>query len=112
MLLEALAERNLADTRECEGDVHGALRHLRRCRDLARRAGNIALETDTYRRLSSIYAEIAAEAAQHDSLHRGRGAAKGGRAAAVTDRDGPVASSVVGDGWDEGSMEEADVSKR
>lgn len=62
-LLEALAERNLADAREGAGDLPGALQHLRRCRDLVRARRNAALEADTCRRLSSIYASIAGPAA-------------------------------------------------
>ena len=60
--LEALAERNLADAEEAEGDLRRALRHLRRCRALAQRGRNAALEADACRRLSSVYTEIAASA--------------------------------------------------
>ncbi|CAN0319156.1 unnamed protein product, partial [Pylaiella littoralis] len=62
VILEALAERNLADTREVDDDLKGALVHLRRCRSLAGRGRNAALEADVCRRLSSVYAEIAAAA--------------------------------------------------
>lgn len=58
-MLEALAERNLADAREADDDLPGALRHLRRCRALAQRGRSSALEVDTCRRLSTIYSEIA-----------------------------------------------------
>ncbi|CAM9168504.1 unnamed protein product, partial [Ectocarpus sp. 6 AP-2014] len=60
-ILEALAERNLADTREVDEDLPGALAHLRRCRALAQRSRNPALEADACRRLSSVYAEIAGQ---------------------------------------------------
>ncbi|CAM9618712.1 unnamed protein product, partial [Ectocarpus fasciculatus] len=60
-ILEALAERNLADTREVDEDLPGALAHLRRCRALAQRSRNSALEADACRRLSSVYAEIAGQ---------------------------------------------------
>ncbi|CAM9639056.1 unnamed protein product, partial [Scytosiphon promiscuus] len=69
--LEALAERNLADAREVDEDLHGVLAHLRRCRTLAQRSRNTALEADVCRRLSSVYAEIAA--AVGDSAADGSG---------------------------------------
>lgn len=61
-VLEALAERNLADAREVDEDLPGVLVHLRRCRALAQRSRNTALAADACRRLSSVYAEIAAAA--------------------------------------------------
>lgn len=65
-LLEALAERNLADTREAHDDLPGTLHHLRRCRSLAQRGHSPALEADACRRLSSVYAEIAGAASDPD----------------------------------------------
>lgn len=76
--LEALAERNLADIRELDGDRPGALRHLRRCRSLAQRGRNAALEADVCRRLSSVYAEIAAAASGHGALDQPAATAKVG----------------------------------
>lgn len=45
-----------------DGNLPRALRHLRRCRGLAQRGQSTALEVDTCRRLSAVYAEIAAAA--------------------------------------------------
>ena len=59
-VLEALAERNLADAREADDDLPGSLRHLRRCWNLAQTGRNTALEVDTCRRLCTVYSEIAA----------------------------------------------------
>lgn len=70
-VLEALAERNLADAREAEEDLPGALVHLRRCRALSQRGRNAALEADVCRRLSAVYAEIA------DTAEYGSGGSRG-----------------------------------
>lgn len=76
-ILEALAERNLADTREAHEDLPGALAHLRRCRALAQRSRNSALEADACRRLSSVYAEIAGQSGGGGGGNHGGGG--GGR---------------------------------
>ncbi len=89
-MLEALAERNLADTREAEEDLPAALTHLRRCRALAQKGRNAALDADACRRLSSVYAEIAA--------------ANGGGGGGVG-RDGPV-ERESGEGGSEGEPTE------
>ncbi|CAN0334736.1 unnamed protein product, partial [Ectocarpus sp. 12 AP-2014] len=81
-VLEALAERNLADTREADEDLPGALAHLRRCRALAQRSRNSALEADACRRLSSVYAEIAGQ-----SGGGGRGNDGGGRGGGSPERE-------------------------
>ncbi|CAM9180565.1 unnamed protein product, partial [Laminaria digitata] len=87
-ILEALAERNLADAREADDDLPGALRHLRRCWNLAQRGRNSALEVDTCRRLCTVYSEIAAAA----SPRRGAG--------------GGVSPAVMGERSDEREEEE------
>ncbi|CAM9220515.1 unnamed protein product, partial [Ectocarpus sp. 13 AM-2016] len=84
-ILEALAERNLADTREVDEDLPGALAHLRRCRALAQRSRNSALEADACRRLSSVYAEIAG---QSGGGGRGNDGGGGGDGSPEREKDG------------------------
>ena len=91
-ILEATAERNLADTREAEENLPGALVHLRRCRALSQRGRNAALEADVCRRLSSVYAEIA------DTSEHGRGGGGGGGGDAGPVEEGGGAEAGVGDG--------------
>lgn len=90
MVLQALAERNLADSREAEEDLPGALVHLRRCRALLQRGRNAALEADVCRRLSSVYAEIA------DTAECGDDGGGGGGSEAVAEEGGGATAGDVG----------------
>lgn len=92
--LEALAERNLADTREADDDPGGALRHLRRCRALAQTGRNAALEADTCRRLSTVYAEIASEFC---SSRHGDASDVGGGGGADVRSDGREEGDTIGE---------------
>lgn len=103
-VLESLAERNLADCCEYERDLPGVLRYLQRYRDAARRGGAAALEADAYRRLSSIYAQIAAGAThgRERAWNKGGGIVAGG--------DNSLSKAGAGDEpGDEAVEEEAQV---
>lgn len=84
------------------------LAHLRRCRTLAQRSRNTTLEADVCRRLSSVYAEIAAAAGDSSADGGGGGEGNGGDGGGGRDRNREGEERRDGEGGLPGTQEGED----